>query len=108
MTLPYRPVYYGETITVTIVAANPTPTPLSRFSVPLRWNSNVLTYVSASAGPLWSAIQVADPPLAQVVVGQGGSGVVRSGCAVPGISWAPTGNDTVCLLVCITLVQLPC
>jgi hypothetical protein len=59
--------------------------------VPLRWNSNVLTYVSASAGPLWSAIQVADPPLAQVgVIGQGGSGVVRSGCAVP---WNQLGPD---------------
>jgi hypothetical protein len=47
--------------------------------VPLRWNSNVLTYVSAAAGPLWSAIQVADPPLAQVRFGGVGRGARKVG-----------------------------
>jgi hypothetical protein len=51
--LPYRPLYVGETITVSLVANNPVPTGLTGFTIPLMFDSNYLQLSGAHTASLW-------------------------------------------------------
>lgn len=58
VTLPYRPLHYGETIKVSLEAVNPLVLGLTGFVVPLRFDSQRLQLTRAVASNLWLPVAV--------------------------------------------------
>lgn len=60
VTLPFRPVHYGETVRVSLAAVQPLMQGLTGFTLPLRYDKAVLEFQGArSAGALWQPLSVA-------------------------------------------------
>lgn len=53
ITLPARPLHFGETFTAVISATNPRPQGITSWSLPLRYSSSALQLLSVTAAPLW-------------------------------------------------------
>eukprot|EP00775_Hariotina_reticulata_P010661 gene10661-10820_t len=64
VTLPYRPVYAGETFKVTLQAVNPLMQGLSGFTVPLRYDRRILELRTINTSSLWLPAVVSPRPVA--------------------------------------------
>lgn len=58
VTMPYRQVYAGETIKVTLQAVNPLMQGITGFTLPLRYDKTILEFREARSGDLWQQAAV--------------------------------------------------
>lgn len=53
VTMPYRPVFFGETIKVSVQAVNPLMQGVAGFTLPLRYDRTLLEFREALSADLW-------------------------------------------------------
>lgn len=58
VTMPYRPVYFGETIKVSLQAVNPLMQGITGFTLPLRYDKTSLEFREARSADLWQQAAV--------------------------------------------------
>lgn len=58
VTMPYRSVYFGETVKVSLQAVNPLMQGLTGFTLPLRYDKTLLELREVRSGELWQPAAV--------------------------------------------------
>jgi hypothetical protein len=61
VTMPYRSVYFGETIKVSLQAVNPLMRGITGFTLPLRYDTTLLEFREARSSALWQQVTVTPP-----------------------------------------------
>lgn len=78
VTMPYRQVYAGEVITVSVQAVNPLMQGITGFTLPLQYDKTLLEFREARSGDLWQeatvTTQAAGGNLETAVLSAGRSG----------------------------------
>lgn len=61
VTMPYRSVFFGETIKVSLQAVNPLMRGITGFTLPLHYDTTLLEFREARSSALWQQVTVAPP-----------------------------------------------